>query len=89
MGEGHSAVVGITLLDENMAVEPTHFRDGKDADAAEGLGGNIQHFTLGNVSPEVAIAVALEAIEGDVAGGDIAFQSTPGDIRLAAESADT
>ena len=38
VAEGHRPVVGIALLDEHVAVEPPHLRDGEHADAAEGLG---------------------------------------------------
>ena len=33
MAEGHRPVVGIALLDEHMAVEAAHLRDGEHADA--------------------------------------------------------
>ena len=84
VGEGHGAVVGIALLDEDMAVEPAHLRNGEHADAAEGAGGHRQHLALGDVGAEVALAVALEAVEGDIAGGDVTLQGAPGEVRRAA-----
>ena len=65
MVEGHSTVMGIALLHQHVTIEAAHFLDGKDADAAEGTGGNVQHFAFGDVGAEVAFAVALQAIEGD------------------------
>lgn len=80
VSEGHRAVVGIALLDEHVAVEAAHLGDGKDTDAAEGAGGYRQHLTLGDVGAQVALAVALQTVEGDLAGGDIALQSTAGKV---------
>ena len=82
MAEGHGAMVGIALLHQHMTVEPAHFGDGEYADAAEGAGLDRQDFTLGNVGAELALAVALETVEGDGRGGDIAFQRAAGEIGL-------
>ena len=84
MAEGHGAVMGIALFDEHMAVETAHFGDGKDADAAEGLGGHRQDFALGDVGPQLPVAGALETEEGDVAIGNVALQSAAGEVRGAA-----
>ena len=46
VAEGHRAVVRIALLDEDMAVEAAHLRDGEDADAAEAARMHWQNFTL-------------------------------------------
>ena len=80
MAEGHGAVVGVVLLDEHMAVEAAHFRDGEHADAAEGAGGNRQDLALGHIGPQLAVRGALEAEEGDVAGDDVALQGALGDL---------
>ena len=84
VGEGHGAVVGVALLDEHMAVEAAHLGDGKDTDAAEGPGGHGEDLALGDVGAQAALAVALEAVEGDLAGGDVALQGAPGKVGLAA-----
>ena len=59
VAEGHRPVVGIALLNQHMTVEPAHLRDGKHADAAEGAGLHRQHLPLGDVGPELTLAVAL------------------------------
>ena len=84
VGEGHGAVVGITLLDQNMTVETAHVTDGEDTDAAEGTGLDGQDLTLGDIGAEIAFAVALQTVEGDGRGGNVAFQGATGDVRLAA-----
>ena len=77
-------MMGIALFDEHMAIEAAHFRDGEDADAAEGLGGHRQDLALGDVGPQLPVAGALEAEEGDVAIGNVALQSAAGEVRGAA-----
>ena len=84
MAEGHGAVVGVALLDQHMAVEAAHLGDGKDADAAERTGGHRQNFALGDVGAEVALAVTLQAVEGDVGRRDVTFQCATGKVGLAA-----
>ena len=49
MSERDGAVMRITLLHQHVAVEAAHFLDGKDTDAAEGLGGYGQHFAFSQV----------------------------------------
>lgn len=83
MSKGHGSVVGIALLDEHMAVEPAHLRDGKHTDAPEGTGLDRQDLPLGDIAAEVPVAVALETVEGDIAGGNIALQGAAGDVRPA------
>ena len=82
MAEGHRPVVGIALLDEHMAVEPAHLRDSKHANAAEGAGGHRQHLALGHVGPQLPVRGTLQPEEGDLAGGDVAFQGAAGEIRI-------
>ena len=83
MGERDGAVMRIALLHQHVAVEAAHFLDGKDADAAEGLGGHGQHFALSQVGADFAFGVALQAVEGDGTGSDVAFQGAAGEVRFA------
>ena len=57
----------------------------KDADAAEGPGGHGQDLALGDVGAELALAVALQAIEGDVRGGNVALKGAAGEVGIAAD----
>ena len=84
MAEGHGAVVGIALLNQHMAVEPAHFRDGEDTDAAEGPGLDGQHLALSDVAAKHTVGIALEPVEGDVRGGDVRLQGTTGEVRRTA-----
>ena len=61
-------------LDEHMAIEALHLADGKDADGAEGMGGNGQHFALCNVGAQLVVCRRLQAEEGDLAGDDVALE---------------
>ena len=83
VAEGHGAVVGEALLNQHMAVEAAHLMDGEHADAAEAGGSHRQHLALGDVGAQTALAVALEAIEGDLAGGDVALQGAAGEVGVA------
>ena len=83
VSERHRAVVGIALLDQDVAVEAAHLWNSEHANAAEGTGFHRQHLALGNVGPELTLAVALEAVEGNVAGGDVALQGAAGEVRFA------
>ena len=78
MAEGHRAVMRVILLDQHMAVEPAHFRNGEYADGAEGTGRYGKHFALGDVCPQLRVGSALQAVERDVARCDIAFQGALG-----------
>ena len=73
-------MVGIALLDEHVAVEAAHLGNGEHADAAEGTGGHRQDLALGDVGAQVALAVTLQAVEGDLAGGDVALQGAAGEV---------
>ncbi len=81
--EGHGAVMGIALLDQHVTVEAAHLRNGKDTDAAEGTGGNRKHLALCDIGAELTVAVALETVEGDGRGGDIALQRAASEIGIA------
>ena len=82
--ERHSTVVRIALLYQHMTVETTHFVDGEHADAAEGAGRDGQHFALRDVGAHHAVRIALQAVERDGAGRDVAFQRAAGEVRIAA-----
>ena len=47
-------------------------------------GGHGQHFALRHVGLQLAIAGGMQAIEGDIAGGDVAFQGAAGDVGFSA-----
>ena len=74
-------MVRVALLNQHMAVEAAHLRDGEDADAAEGVRSCWQDFAFSDVGTQLAIGRALEAEEGDVAVGDVAFEGATRDIR--------
>ena len=84
MAKGHSAMVGIPLADEHMAVETAHLGDGEDADAAEGTGSHRQNLALCNIAVKHAVSTALQTEEGDLAGSDVCLQGAAGEVRLAA-----
>ena len=84
MAEGDGPVVRIALLYEHMAVEAAHFGDGEHADAAEAAGGDGQDLALGDVGAQVAVAVTLQAVEGDVARRDVALNGAAGEVGVAA-----
>ena len=86
MAEGHCAMVGIPLLHQDVTVEPAHLGDSEHADAAEGAGGHGQDFAFRHIAAELAVSSALQTIEGDLAGSDVAFQSAAGEIGIAAGS---
>ena len=77
-------MVGIALLHQHVAVEAAHLRDGEDADAAEGAGLDRQDLALGDVGAQLALAVALQAVEGDLGGSDVALQGAPGEVGVGA-----
>ena len=56
VGEGHGAMVGEVVLQQHVAVKTTHIRYGDDAAAAERAILRVQHFTLGNIGAEPAVA---------------------------------
>ena len=84
MVEGDRAVMRGALAHQHVAVEAAHFGDGEHADAAEAAGGHVEHLALGHIGAQDALAVALEAVEGDVAGGDLALEGAAGEVGLAA-----
>ena len=82
MTESHGPVVREALLNQYMAIEAAHLMNGKDANAAEAGGGYGQNLTLCDVRAELALAVALETVEGDLARRDVAFQRAAGEVRI-------
>ena len=81
--EGNCTVVRIALLDEHVAIEAAHLRNSEDTDTTERACRNVEHFTFCDVRAEVALRVALQAIECDVAGCDVALESTTSEVWLA------
>ena len=71
-------MVRIVLLDEHMAVEPSHLRNGEHADGAKGTCGNRKHLSLCNVGSQLVVCRALEAVEGNAARLDVSFQCSLG-----------
>ena len=84
MAERYGAMMRIAVADENIAVEAVHLGNTKYADAAEGLGRHGENLALSDISLKVGILVGLQAVEGDLAGDDVALQRSAGDVRLAA-----
>ena len=78
MSESNCAVVRIILLNQDMTVEASHFRNGEYADSAEGTGCNRQNLALCDVCTQLGIRCALQTAEGNVPGNDISLQSTLG-----------
>ena len=81
VAEGHGTVMREALFNEHMAIEAAHFRDGEDADAAEGVRSGREDFAFGDVGAELAVRRALETVERDVARGDVAFERAARDVR--------
>ena len=82
MTKGHRTMVREALLDQHVAIEAAHLMDGENADTAKTGGGHRQNLTLGNVGAEVALTVALQTEEGDLAGGDITLEGTAGEVGI-------
>ena len=82
--EGNGAMVWISLLDKHVAIETTHLADAEDTDTAERTCRNVEHFALSDVRAQVALRVALQAIECDRTCSDVALQCTTGEVWLSA-----
>ena len=80
MSESNCTVVRIVLLNQDMTVEASHFRNGEYADSAEGTGCHRQNLALCDVCAQLGIRCALQTVEGNVPGDDISFQSTLGNF---------
>ena len=76
-------MVRIALLDEDVTIEASHLWNSEDTDTTERACRNVKNLTLCNVRAEVALRVALQTIECDVAGSDIALQCTACEVWLA------
>ena len=74
MAESDCTVVGIPLFDKHMAIEAPHLGDCKNANAAEAARGDRKHLSLCDICAQYALAVTLQAVECDGAGGDVALQ---------------
>lgn len=81
MAEGYSTMMRISLLNKHMAIETAHLRDSEDADAAEGTSCYRENFALCDIGTELAVSSALETVEGDVSGINVALQGATGNIR--------
>ena len=82
MREGYGAVMRIMLLDQDMAIEATHLLDREYADTTEGTCRHVEDFALCDVGTKNAFGIALETIEGDVAGSDVSLKGAAGEVRL-------
>ena len=80
MPEGHRAMVRIVLLDQHMAVEPSHLLDREDPDPPEGTGRHRKDLPLRQIRPQLRVRCGLETVEGDLAGSDIPLQGPVGDL---------
>ena len=83
MTESDSSVMRIALLDKYMTVKSSHFVYGENAYAAEGACGNIEYLALRDIRNELSVGVALQAVEGNVACGDVAFKSSSCEVGIA------
>ena len=83
MREGHSTMVRIALLDQHMAIEASHLRNGEYTNAAERTSLDVEDFAFCDVSTQLALAVTLQAVESDRAGCQIAFERAAGEVRIA------
>ena len=83
MTECNGTVVRISLLDEHVTIETSHLLDCEDCDTAEGTGRYVEDLALSDVGNKLAVAVALQTIEGDVACCDVALERSAGEIRIA------
>ena len=71
----------IALLDQHVAVEPTHLGDREHRDAAEGTRLDRQDLALGHIGAKRALGVALQSVEGDGAGCDVALECAACNVR--------
>lgn len=76
MREGYGTMMRITLLDQYVTIEATHLWNSEDTDTTERTCRNIEHLALSDVRTQVALRVALQTIECDVAGSNVTLQST-------------
>ena len=84
MTEGDRAVVRVALLDEDVAIESPHLRDGEDADAAEAPRMYRQNFALGDIAAQITVGIALQAVERDLACCKIGLERAAREIGLRA-----
>lgn len=55
MSEADSSMVREAVLDKDMAIEPCHLWNGKDADGAKGTGLHRKHLSLGHIGKKMII----------------------------------
>ena len=78
--EHDGAVVGIVLLDEHVTIEAAHVLDAEDADRAERAGSHGDDLTLGDVGAQLGVGRRLQAVDGGLAGLDVALQGAVGHL---------
>ena len=78
MAKSNGSVMREIALDQYMAVETTHFRNGKNTDGTEGTGGYRQNLALGNITAQFCISGTLQTEESNVSRYQITFQSSVG-----------
>ncbi len=76
VAEHDSAVMREVISYELIAIESAHFLDRENTDTAEGLGCHRKDLALCCICAEVSICRGLQAIEGDVARIDVAFDGS-------------
>ena len=82
MAESDRAMVRIALLNQNVTVKSSHLGDCKNAYSAERARSYGENLALGNIRAELALAVALQAVERDIRSCDIALQRAAREIGL-------
>ena len=80
MTEHDSTVVREILLDQYMAVEAAHLRNGEDTDGTEAAARYRQNLALGHIGTEQVVGGGLETIEGDVTGLNVALNGAVGEF---------
>ena len=76
MSECYCTVMRISSLDQDMAIETSHFRDSKDTNRAKETGCNREHFAVCDIGTKFVISRALQTIECDITRFDVTLQST-------------
>ena len=80
VAKGDCPMVRVISLDQYMAVESPHLRNGKYANSAKGSGGNRQHLALGDIAAELIVGSGLQTVKGNISGHNISLQSTVGHL---------
>lgn len=59
MTECNRAMVRITLFNQDVTIETSHFGNSENTDTTKGTSRNIEDFTLCDICTEITVAVAL------------------------------